>query len=182
VPTLVNGTQCMFIPTLKKFTCRSDKSIVECDGISHLDGVSFELFGLGHMSVSNGEVEKYWMYPRDVNSSVYLNHTLISDVKDKLPINVMLYHGDKFVDFGIRVEDLKCYKRLVSLLDSVKEEHLVNIDSELEVKPTVSLISEVLVMGRSLSRRAFAIEALGRFGPFGGLGGFGGLLMLGLLG
>ena len=133
------------------------------------------------MSEVKGEQIKYWMYPRVFNTTMYLNHTLLADKDDKLPINVCLYQSDNFVDFGIRIKDVKCYQSLVRILESIKEKHVVDLDSDLAVKPTVSLISEILIADRPLSPRAFAIERFGGLtsgffpGKFGGfsLGGLG---------
>ena len=72
-----------------------------------------------------------------------------------------MYQGEKFVDFGIRVQEEKCFQRLVKVLDMVKQAHNAELESDLVVKPTVSLISEVLIMDRLVNRRAFAIESLG---------------------
>lgn len=156
--------------------------MVDCDAISHLEGVTNEIFGLGRMSPvqfkGGDELVKYWLYPRVFNTSTYLNHTLLADKKDKLPINVCLYQGEKFVDFGIRVEDPMCYKRLTTMLDAIKEEHIAELDSDLNVKPRVSLISEILMVKKSINERTFAIEGLGFLTSGFGLG-FGGLGFLG---
>lgn len=157
----------------------SEQNVIDCDAVSHLEGVSNQIFGLGRMSSveTKGDdlIAKYWMYPRVFNTTSYLNHTLLADKKDKLPINVCLYQGEKFVDFGIRVKDPKCYKRLTTMLDSIRDEHVANLDSELDVKPKVSLISEILIVTKTVGARAFAIEGLGFLssGLGLGLGGFG---------
>jgi len=171
IPIGVNGTQCMFINSLMKFTCRGVQDIISCDAVSHLDGVKNDIFGIGRMLEKNKENNvRYWLYPRIINTTLYLNHTLITDKSDKLPINVMLYQGDKFIDFGVRVIDLKCYNRLVSNFDLITNEHIVELDSDLDVRPTVSLISEILFIDRNINRRAFAIESLGFLTSGFGLG------------
>jgi len=148
--------------------------VLDCDAVSHLEGVTNNIFGLGRMSgerIKGGdELVKYWMYPRIFNTTTYLNHTLLPDKTDKLPINVCLYQGEKFIDFGIRVKDPKCYARLTNMLDSIREEHVAELDSNLSVKPTVSLISEILMVNRLVGERSFAIERLGFLTSGFGLG------------
>jgi len=159
VPPSLNGTQCMFLTLLNKFTCRGDE-IIECDAVNHLVDVPNKVFGLGRMPAVKGELTKYWMYPRVENSTFYLNHHLnLNTTNDG---NVVLYHGDKFVDIGVRVKDLKCYQRLVNFLDSITVEHEVELDSTLTVKPKISIFSEVLLLDNpKVLRRSFFIENLG---------------------
>jgi hypothetical protein len=56
------------------------------------------------------------------------------------------------------------------MLDSIREEHVAELDTNLSVKPTVSLISEILMVNRLVGERSFAIERLGFLTSGFGLG------------
>ena len=118
---------------------------------------------MGRAPVVKGESVKYWLYPKVLNASTYVNHTFLLNVTDKAPISISLYQSDKFIDFGFRVTDVKCYERLVTFFDAVPIEHVAELESDLVVKPTVSLLGEVLLIETSKEKR--------RGGGFGG--GFG---------
>ncbi len=53
----------------------------------------------------------------------------------------------------MRVPDLKCYQRLVGLIRGSSTGRIVNLESDLPVKPVVSLIGEVLILDKEVSKR-----------------------------
>jgi len=164
LPASFNSTQCVYTPESKMFRCRgvSHDSVVECPAIFEWEGVnSFSLFGLGF-----AEAGRYFLYPRSLDNSTYLNHTLLTEggVRD-----LFLYFGDKMVEFGFRVTDLSCFERLVSLIKISSVEHDCSVVGGL----TVPMIGEALIINTEVTKRwGFGYGygmGLGGWG-YGGLG------------
>jgi len=206
VPIALNGTQCMYLSNVMKFSCRGLNETISCDAQKHLDGISHLLYGFGIDANMKGGVDsiRYWMYPKILNTTMYLNHSVVLNASNlshdmSHDMNMCLYYSDKFVDHGIRITDLKCYQSLVKHFEMIKEEHVAEIESDLLVKPTVSLIGEIMVLDSSMEKRRGGFGGHGGFGRggfggggfgrggfgrggFGGGFGFGGLGALALLG
>jgi len=168
LPASFNSTQCVYTPESKMFRCRgvSHDSVVECPAIFEWEGVnSFSLFGLGF-----AEAGRYFLYPRSLDNSTYLNHTLLTEggVRD-----LFLYFGDKMVEFGFRVTDLSCFERIVKLISVAPVVHIGELESELVVKPSVSLIGEVLLVDSQVTKRWLGGWGLGMGMGLWGMGGFG---------
>jgi hypothetical protein len=172
VAVIRNATQCVYKPTEKVFLCRGISGEVQCPAIFEWSGEHrFNLFGLGFapdfVSADSKEVkglERFWLYPRSLdNNSTYLNHTLVVEggLRD-----LILYYGEKMIEFGFRVTDLSCYERIVKLIKVSPVEHIVELQSELVVKPVAPLIGEVLYLDSQISKRW-------GFGWGWGLGGWG---------
>jgi hypothetical protein len=169
IPRAANGSQCIYIASLMKFTCRSVEVTIDCDAVRHLSGVPTKIFGLSRIPVVKGEVPRFWLYPRVENSTVYLNHTWnFINKTAQSPVDVVLYQGEKFVDFGIRVPEAKCYERIVKFLNGVTSEQVVELESSVVPRPTVNMIGEVLIVDQVMEKR--------RVG--GGLGALGLLALL----
>ena len=135
-----------------------------------------KLFGLGRLPVVKGEEVKFGLFPKVLhpdNTTAYLDHTweLVNKTSKSIPIS--FYHADHFIDFGIRVPDVKCYQRIVNFLNTIVGEQQVPLDTVLEVDPVVGLIGEVFIVEPTQQRRGF-------HGGFGG-GLFGSLLLLSML-
>jgi len=103
------------------------------------------------------------LYPRQSDNITYVNHTLILDGGAR---DIFLYYGEKFVEYGLRVTDAKCFQRLVGLLRKSSLELMIPLVSDLEIKPVVPMIGEVLIFDKDVSKRW-----LHGFG-FGGLWGW----------
>jgi len=185
VPIVQNVTQCLYRPVDKVFGCRGVSGEVECPAVFEwpASGVpAYRVFGLGVVPEfvdAKTELVRYWLYPRSLNNITYVNRTLVLDggVRD-----VFLYYGEKFVEYGFRVTDAKCFGRLIGLIRGSSVEHMLPIESDLVVKPVVPMIGEVLVYDKEVSKRwlygyGFGL-GLGGWG-YGGLGygglGYGGL-------
>ena len=136
----------------------------------HLSGVPNKIYGIGRIPVVKGEVARYWLYPRVENTTTYLNHSWgVINKAVETPVNIVLYSGEKFVDFGIRVPSDKCYQRIVRFLDGVTGEQVVEVESGVVPRPTVNLIGEVLIVDPTMQRRSI----LGLLVVSSLLGGFG---------
>jgi hypothetical protein len=178
IPLPVNGSQCLYIAELRQFTCRGLKSeIITCDAERSLVNVPHKLFGLGRLPTVHGEEVKFGLFPKVVrpdNTTGYLDDRWeLVNTTAETTVPLSFYHGDKFVDFGIRVADEKCYQRIVSFLGTIVGEQQVTLDTELEVDPAVGLIGEVFIVEPTQERRCL------RCGFGGGM--FGSLLLLSLL-
>jgi len=182
---IVNVTQCLYRPVDKVFGCRGVSGEVECPAIFEwpVSGVpAYKVFGLGVVPEfvdAKIELVRYWLYPRSLDNITYVNHTFSVEgaVRD-----IFLYYGEKFVEYGFRVTDAKCFGRLIGLIRGSSVEHMLPIESDLVVKPVVPMIGEVLVYDKEVSKRwlygyGFGL-GLGGWG-YGGLGygglGYGGL-------
>ena len=95
------------------------------------------------------------MYPKIFNSSKYLNYSIVlNETISQSPVNLCLYYSDKFVDYGVRVTDLKCYQSLVKYFDTLNETNHVVVESEASLSTsTVSLIGEIAIVETSMEKR-----------------------------
>jgi hypothetical protein len=152
-----NVTQCVYKPDLKIIGCRGLTGDLECPAIVDIRGeLIYKVFGLGFVPELNNvksEQVRYWLYPRSLDNVTYVNHTITVDgvVRD-----IVLYYGDKFVEYGIRVTDIRCFERLVALIKTST------------IGEGSSLFGEVLIYDKEVSKRW-----LWGYGWGLGLGGWG---------
>jgi hypothetical protein len=97
---------------------------------------------------------KYWMYPKVFNTSNYLSHSIVlNESISKSSVNLCLYYSDKFVDFGVRVTDLKCFKNLANFFNSQNETEHTLVESETGPKAaSISLIGKIAVIESSMEK------------------------------
>jgi hypothetical protein len=149
-----NVTKCIFNHETRVLNCHGFTGEVECPTVFETTGdLESRVFGLGIIpELVNAKVDqvRFWLYPRSLDNVSYGNHTVTVDgaVRD-----IVLYFGAKFVEYGLRVPDLKCYQRLVGLIRGSSTGRIVNLESDLPVKPVVSLIGEVLILDKEVSKR-----------------------------
>lgn len=125
--------------------------IIECPTEGKFGGLAKELgvFGISRvegLEKVNPEEVRYWFYPRRLDNSTYFNRTVLVD---GIPRDLVLYYSEKFVDFGIRVTNMKCYQSLVRLFNGVSVNKMVQIEGG----SNVSLFGEVLMLDREISKR-----------------------------
>jgi hypothetical protein len=189
-----NGSQCIYASEVAQFSCRAVANVfVTCDAVKNLPGVPDKFFGLGRVAAAASEeaheATTFGLYPKQLqpitNETIYLNRTWDfveeSSHRDE-QVFLSLYHAEVNGDFGIRVPDVKCFKRLIEFLATIESERVVEIDS-LDQQEKVSLIGEVLILEQVKSRRFLgALLLLGLlsggplgfgFGAFGPMAGFG---------
>ena len=163
----------MYRPIDKIFGCRGLGGEVECPAVFEwpVSGVSsYKVFGLGIVPEfvdAKVELVKYFLYPRQLDNITYVNHTIVLDggVRD-----IFLYFGEKLVEYGFRVTDVKCFGRLIGLIKGSSVERLIPLEGQ---TVTVPMIGEVLVYDKEVSKRwlygyGFGL-GLGGWG-YGGLG------------
>jgi len=156
VPVAQNITQCMYKLVEKEIDCRGVGGEVECPAVFEwpASGVpAFRVFGLGIIPEfvdAKIELVRYWLYPRSLNNITYVNHTFVLDGAAR---DVFLYYGEKFVEYGFRVTDAKCFGRLIGLIRGSSVEHMIPLESDLTVKPVVPMIGEVMVLDKDVSKR-----------------------------
>lgn len=143
VPPSANSTQCIFKSKSQMLICRGSIGVVECTAISSLP-VGFDVFGLNklndeHISI---EAQKYCLYPRVLNETVYQEK--IDGEK-----NVSLSHMASD-DMGLRIPDERCWFRLIELFNATKQIHHAQVEQS---ESTISLIGEILVVGRHVNKR-----------------------------
>jgi len=176
VPTSGNFSQCIYKEDVKIFSCRGVQGIVECPVVYDVTGLGaaskkMDVFGLGFNTLDTikPEFTKFWMYPRSMDNTTYENHTVMGTDKQ---IDLVLYYAEKFIDYGFRVTDLKCYTSLVSMFRFSNDTHMVPVESDLLVRPMIPLFSEVMIIDKEMHKRFIGGRGFG--GGFGrGFGGFG---------
>jgi hypothetical protein len=160
-------TQCLYKPVDKMIECKAIGENIECAAIFEWPVSGLPMikgFGLGMIPELNGlktDLVKYWMYPRSLDNMTYVNHIIMVDGIFR---DVFLYYGEKFVEYGIRVTDSKCFGRLVNLING-SPVHMLPIESDFIIKSAVSMIGEVLIFDKDVSKRWL-------FGGFPLWGGF----------
>ena len=157
-----NYTQCMYREETKMLSCRGVSGEVECPAIFEWTGEkSYKIFGMGFVPEFRdvkSELVRYWLYPRSFDNSTYFNHSIITEEGER---DLFLYYGEKMVEYGFRVTDLKCWERLFGLIKMSSVEHMCSLEGE---KGEVPLIGETLILDSEVSKRWL-------FGyGFGGLG------------
>jgi hypothetical protein len=153
VPEVVNTSQCVYRSEERLFSCRGPSGIVDCGAVTEFGALGerrFDVFGLGRWSSEIERVEdiRYWLYPRSVDNTTYMNHTIVINGE---PIDLFVYYGEKFLFTGIRVTELKCYERLVELFRLSVAEHTPIIGG-IEREES-RLFGEVLFMDKQLKKR-----------------------------
>jgi len=156
-PTVANVTQCIYRPEDKIFGCRGGVDVsVECPTIFEWREnlpLAYKIFGLGVVPGSvdaKTELVRYWLYPRTLDNSTYFNHSLIVEGGIR---ELFLYYGEKFVEYGFRVTDVECFGRLIALIRGCSVEHMIPLESELDVKAVVPMVGEVLYFDKEVSKR-----------------------------
>jgi len=188
----MNSTQCIFKPEEKSVSCRGSVETVECSAVCDTSilgekhNSKYSVFGIGMMSERDrveGKIEsvRYWLYPRKLDNSSYLNHSVVAD--NGRVVDVVVGCGERFVDVaGLRITDCRCYERLVRLFDDAsRQPHMARLETEPTVVQEVPLIGEVLVLDKHVQKRwlwgyGWGLGAWGWGGwgfPYGGLGWWG---------
>ena len=144
-------TTCSFNNATQKLHCKSSSGEVECPTVFEVkEDFQSKVFGLERivpeLNNQHAESVKYWLYPRLSDNMTFVNHTTIVDGVSK---DLLLYYSAKFVDFGLRVTQKKCYQRLVTLIKNSPSDHQVNLQTDLPVKSIVSLIGEISISDKN---------------------------------
>jgi len=171
-----NVTQCIYRPEEKVIHCGGVSGEVECPAIFEwpVSGVPiYKIFGLGVVPEfvdAKTELVRYWLYPRSLDNITYVDHSLVVEGGRK---NVVMYYCEKFVEYGFRVTDPKCFGRLIGLIRGSSVERKVPVVGDNSVKTELPMIGEVLVYDKEVSKRwlygyGFGL-GLGGWG-YGGLG------------
>jgi len=163
VPEIFNSSQCIFKPEEKVVSCRRAAETVECPAVCDTSvlGADFEkrerkfnVWGIGVIGHEERiENVRYWLYPRRLDNSSYLNHTYVAD--NGRVVDLVIGCGERFVDVaGLRITDCKCYERLVRVFDeSSRRPHMSRLESEPTVVEEIPLIGEVLVLDKHVQKR-----------------------------
>jgi len=177
LPEGMNSTQCIFKPEDKIVSCRGSVETVECPAVcdtsilGEKQNSKYSVYGIGMLSEGRieGKAEsvRYWLFPRKLDNSSYLNHSVVAD--NGKVVELVVGCGERFVDVaGLRVTDCRCYERLVRMFDeAARQPHMARLETEPTVVQEIPLIGEVLVLDKHVQKRW-----LWGYG-WGGLGGWG---------
>ncbi|RNA32096.1 hypothetical protein BpHYR1_050502 [Brachionus plicatilis] len=155
IPVIANSSQCMYRPENKMLGCRGSGEVIECEAVSTLP-VGFEVFGLGRETLEQVPVEsqKFLLYPRASNETVYQNHVV---EVENVTRNVSLCHMES-MEIGLRVPDVKCWARLVELFNASVGTQVVQVE---QLEDDVALFGEVLVVDKKAQKRFLGFGLLG---------------------
>lgn len=147
-----NGTHCVYLPETRVFSCRSSDFTVECSAAANFSSLSYHLFGIERLVVDKDvSVEKtvFHLYPRHVDNTTYLNYSMEFDgsVHD-----LVLYYGENFVSYGIRILEEKCWEKIYKVFSQVVDYHVINVAGPVE-PVSVSLLGEVLIHDSVVTKR-----------------------------
>ena len=71
---------------------------------------------------------------------------------DGVPRDLVLYHSEKFINYGVRVTDFRCFLKLVTLLNTGTLNHVVRLENSVK---TISLFGEVVIGDKTVVKRYF---------------------------
>jgi len=161
MPEGFNSSRCIYRPEEKILSCRGSVETIECNAECDTKalGSKFEnkysIYGIGLVGEKSESIEstKYFMYPRKLDNSSYVNHTVIGE--NGKVFNSVIGCGDKFIDVvGMRIPDCKCFERLVKIFESgSRVPQMVRLETEPTVVQEIPLIGEILVLDKNVQKR-----------------------------
>jgi hypothetical protein len=180
IQTKQSDLKCMLKQDLLSCELASNATKIECQASSNivsLGSTNFNVFGIGKPSqaefdTTDASQMSFFMYPRTLDESVYLNHTMLLNGKF---YQLQLFFSLEKTGFGIRVTDKACYEKLISLIKEINFFFIVQLEKDLNShQENVELIGEALIETQnSIKRHNIAAQYVG-YGFFGGYG-WGGL-------
>jgi len=160
MPDNMNHTQCIWKPEEKILSCKGGVETVECDAVGELSAMGdrkFNLFGIGVMpersDISKVDSVRYWLYPRKLDNSSYMNHSIVVD--NGKVVDLCIYFSEKTIDVtGIRVTDMKCWNKVVRMFVSASRvPHMVKLETEPTIVQEVPVIGEVMIYDKVMQKR-----------------------------
>jgi len=152
-----NHSQCIVKPEERIFSCKSAGQAIECPASVELSqlGDRWSIFGLSMIQGSDEsrfESMRYWLYPRKMNASSYMNRSV--ELEGGRSVDLQLWAGESRDSVGIRITDVKCYERLVRLFaDAGRAPHMVRLEAGSNIVQEIPLFGEVLVMDKNVQKR-----------------------------
>jgi hypothetical protein len=110
------------------------------------------LFGIERLPVGTDvPVEKalFHLYPRHVDNTTYLNYSVEIDGTAH---DLVLYYGENFVHYGIRILDETCFEKIYKVFTQVVDYHVIHLATPSE-SVSVSLLGEVLIHDSVVAKR-----------------------------
>jgi hypothetical protein len=148
-----NYTQCIYDYEKKFLSCRSSVGEIECDSVWELSNSTekYQMLGLSKIVVDVADVKpesvKYYLYPRKLDNSTYLNRTVEVDGK---VCDLYLSYSEKETEVrGLRVSDLKCWEKIVKMFSESIATHSVEIKPDVQVP----LFGEILIRDAEIQKR-----------------------------
>lgn len=172
-----NLTQCIYQLENTTIGCKDvNLNVFECPVVFEwpiLPSIPlYKTFGLGIALdidvTTKKESIKFWFYPWQSNNSKYIDHTIVTNngIKD-----IFIYYGDKFIYYGFRISDIKCYEELVDLIRGSFVQNTTLMNSDLNVKPhqkEVIMIGQVLIFDKdTLKKQRWLFGGFPLYDPYG---------------
>lgn len=169
-PGFFNNTQCVYVPATHKFTCQYGEAKLECSAVANFTvfgTTNYHLFGIGKLVDTfvgkPADSVFFSLYPRAFDNVTYVSSVVGTE-------EVVLYYGENFVKYGIRVTDLGCFKQIIELFGGITDYRVIKIGTL-----PFSLIGEVLISDSTVQKRWLWGYGFGYGYPYYGWGGLGGL-------
>jgi hypothetical protein len=165
LPGFVNNTQCVFIPTTRTFTCQFGERKIECPAVANFTlfgPTTYHLFGIGQVPTTTGPTTTFPLYPRAFDNVTYVTGTVGTHT-------TVLYFGETFTHYGIRVTDPTCFGQIVQFFSTIADTHAITVGTT-----PVNLIGEILYSDSTVTKRWLWGYGFGLGYPFYGWGGWGG--------
>ena len=170
-----NLTECIYQLENATIACKDvNLNVFECPVVFEwpiLPSISlYKIFGLAialDIDVTKKESIKFWLYPWQSNNSKYMDHTIMTNngIKD-----LFIYYGDKFIDYGFRISEIKCYERLVDLIRGSPLQNTNLLESDLNVKlrqKEVPMIGQVLIFDKvTLNKQRWLFGGFPLYDPY----------------
>ena len=129
VPGFFNSTQCVYLPTTRTFTCSFGERRVECSAVANFTvfgPTKYNLFGIARLAETfvnaPATTVNFALYPRSFDNITYVSSTVGTSP-------VVLYYGETFSNYGIRVIDPICFGQIVELFGTVTDYHVITVGS-----------------------------------------------------
>jgi hypothetical protein len=129
-----NLARCQYIRNESMLSCHGPTSLIECQVVVNTT-TDYEFFGLSRYSRMNysalaPSAHKYILTPRNLNDTVWLNHTI---QHDGMVEDLVIYHGgERTMCHGIRVIDQDCYADLSAMFNSIVNKLIVPINGDMK--------------------------------------------------
>ena len=135
---------CVYFDNAKQILCQRSEIQIQCDAFIELHNLgqnSIRFLGISQQTIdnSNPELVKYFVHPREENTSTYLNYSISVDGK---PIELVLYHGEKSDQSGLRIPNLSCWNKLLDVLKEKEHTQKVKLT---DTQEEISLIGEIFL-------------------------------------
>ncbi len=100
------------------------------------------------MEAKKGEFVRFLLFPRTLDNTTYSNSSILVNGERK---SILLYYGENFSDFGIRVTNMRCFQKMVNFFEQTLLYIIAPIESD--NRRNVLMFGEILIVNREITKR-----------------------------